>query len=163
MARDILLTQISAGVFDLLTQDDDLVGDESLGTAVLISLFTDARADADDLPPEWKDPRGWWADAMLATASRDFQGVGSRLWLLARQKQTTEVVARAEDYARQALQWLIDDGTVSAVNVTADAPSMGLLTLEVAVTHTDPKATQRSTSRWTISMDEQQISMRAAV
>jgi len=163
MARDILLTQISAGVFDLLTQDDDLVGDESLGTAVLISLFTDARADADDLPPEWKDPRGWWADAMLATASRDFQGVGSRLWLLARQKQTTEVVARAEDYARQALQWLIDDGIVSAVNVTADAPSMGLLTLEVAVTHTDPKATQRSTSRWTISMDEQQISMRAAV
>jgi len=157
------LTQISAGVFDLLTQDDDLVGDESLGTAVLISLFTDARADADDLPPEWKDPRGWWADAMLATASRDFQGVGSRLWLLARQKQTTEVVARAEDYARQALQWLIDDGIVSAVNVTADAPSMGLLTLEVAVTHTDPKATQRSTSRWTISMDEQQISMRAAV
>ncbi|MNY52875.1 Phage protein GP46 [compost metagenome] len=45
--------------------------------------------------------------------------IGSRLWLLRRQKLTTAVAIKAEDFANEAVQWLIDDGVVSAITTTA--------------------------------------------
>lgn len=162
MARDILLTLTDDGVFDLVVQGRDVAGDDSFGTAVLISLFTDARAQTDELPPEWQDPRGWWADAMLAENGGDARGMGSRLWLLAREKQTQSVMARAEDYARQALQWLIDDGLVAAVDVSVANPKNGILALEVEVTHLSPQGVQHSTDRWTVTLDGATITMMRA-
>ena len=41
------------------------------------------------------------------------------LWLLAREKRTPAVLARAELYVREALQWLVDDGVASAIAVAA--------------------------------------------
>ena len=160
MARDILLSPTGDGLFDLVLQGGDLAGDDSLGTAVLISLFTDARADADVLPEGVTDPRGWWADALLAENARSFSGVGSLLWLLAREKQTQEVMARAEDYARQALQWLVDDGLASAVSVFAENPRNGVLGLGIEVVLSSPDADQRSTDRWTVTLDGSSITIR---
>ncbi|MDA8487490.1 phage GP46 family protein [Kluyvera sp. Awk 3] len=79
-----------------------------LQTAILDSLFTDRLARADD-DYEGSDRRGWWGD------SGDESQLGSRLWLLRRQKLTTDVAKRAEEYAREALAWLKDDGVVSDV------------------------------------------------
>lgn len=162
MAKDILLTLTEPGVFDLVTQGHDLAGDGSFGTAVLISLFTDARAQADELPPEWQDPRGWWADALLAENGGDALGVGSKLWLLSREKQTEAVMARAEDYARQALQWLIDDGHAAAVDVRVDNPENGVLALGIEITHRSPQGLQSFTDRWTVTLDGSRITMKRA-
>ncbi|MFV4846653.1 phage GP46 family protein [Edwardsiella tarda] len=79
-----------------------------LQTAILISLFTDRLARADDRF-EGSDRRGWWGD------SGDSVQLGSRLWLLRREKLTTDVARRAEEYAREALAWLKDDGVVGDV------------------------------------------------
>ncbi|EEP97820.1 hypothetical protein yruck0001_9640 [Yersinia ruckeri ATCC 29473] len=59
------------------------------------------------------DRRGWWGDTDTE------QAIGSRLWLLRRQKLTTQVAIKAEDYAREALAWLISDQVVSSINVAA--------------------------------------------
>lgn len=101
----------------------DLLSDDGLTTAVLISLFTDARAkDDDELPSaliseDFPDRRGCWMDS---TSGRANDSIGSRLWLLERSKVTTENLRRAEQYAREALQWMIDEGLASTITTVAE-------------------------------------------
>lgn len=111
-----------------------VVEDGGLRTAVMISLFTDGQARADDAVPDGSDDRrGWWGDL-----PRDGQApdpIGSRLWLLAREKRTEATRLRAEAYAREALAWLVRDGVASAVDVTAawGGAAMDQLRLSVRV------------------------------
>jgi phage gp46-like protein len=99
---------------------------EPLVRAVMISLFTWRRANADDdLPGDLK--MGWWGDN-FSTLSND--RIGSRLWLLGRAKLTTETIAKAREYAQEALQWLVDDGI--AARVVVETERQGLYTLALA-------------------------------
>lgn len=124
---------------DLALQGARLATDEGLKTAVVVSLFTDRRARPDDpLPHGSADRRGWWGDS---AASLDGDRIGSRLWLLSREKQLPEVLARAEEYAREALQWLVEDGVARRVEVEATAPRHGVLALAVVIER--PAATDR--------------------
>ncbi|HEO8935966.1 TPA: phage GP46 family protein [Serratia marcescens] len=88
----------------------DLVSGDDLQAAIIISLFTD-RAARDDDDIDGDDRRGWWGDA------DEENDIGSRLWLLRRQKLTQAVAQKAEDYSREALQWLVIDGVVSSFSV----------------------------------------------
>lgn len=109
--------------------------DEGLETAIIISLFTDRRAEPDDvLPGSADDRRGWWADVFPDT-QRD--KIGSRLWLLLREKQLQSVVNRAREYAQEALNWLVEDGVVKTVNVAASIVRMGVLGLYIEVLRPD--------------------------
>lgn len=96
----------------LLLQDDD-----GLDTAVILSLFTDRRAEDDDqLPSGSDDKRGTWIDS-FADVEGDKQG--SRFWLLDSAKLIPETVNRVRDYCAEALNWMVRDGVAKAVNVTA--------------------------------------------
>lgn len=125
-------------VADLSVQANDLAQETTLKTAVMLSLYLDRRAEAaDQLPPGETERRGWWADgAPVVSGDR----VGSRLWLLAREKQTTTVKTRAERYAREALQWLIDDRVADRVEVAAAFSRLGWLelTVEISRPQSDP-------------------------
>ncbi|EEF78401.1 phage GP46 family protein [Methylophaga thiooxydans] len=106
-----------------------------LETAVIVALFTDRQADSDDVIPDGtNDKRGWWGDA-LASVSGDL--IGSRLWLLQREKQTEPVRKAAEDYADEALQHLIDDEVVDSVQVTASYPRAEWLALDIDIETAD--------------------------
>lgn len=107
----------------------DLVADESLTTAVVLSLMTDRTALASDVPVG-EDRRGWWADAFT---DRDGDHFGSRLWLLAREKQLPQTLVRAEAYVREALQWVVDDGLASGMDVAVFAPQRGWLIAQVVL------------------------------
>ncbi|NCB53153.1 MAG: hypothetical protein EOM54_14955, partial [Clostridia bacterium] len=48
------------GDFLLDNTGADLSSDKGLETAVIVSLFTDRRADGEELPPNEKTKRGWW-------------------------------------------------------------------------------------------------------
>lgn len=123
---------------DWLLAGGSLAADHDLETAVIISLFTDALAGPDDrLPDGSGDRRGWWADT-----GEGLEGpLGSRLWLLAREKQSEETRLRAEGYAREALRWLVTDGVAERVEVTAEWLALGRLGLAVTV-HRRPAAGQ---------------------
>lgn len=105
--------------------DNDVVTTESLLSAVLVSLFTDARAHDDDPVPDELvgDRRGWWGDATNTAMVND--SVGSRLWLLEREKNTAQVVYRAKAYIEEALQWMIDEGVCAAVDVVTESQRVG--------------------------------------
>ncbi|MDD2053841.1 phage GP46 family protein [Pseudomonas putida] len=88
----------------------------ALTRAVQISLFTWRRANVDDVLDD--DQRfGWWGDSFPSVAD---DRIGSRLWLLRRVKLTTQTQLDAEFYAREALQWLIDDGHIRAVDIQTE-------------------------------------------
>ena len=70
-----------AGIGDLVIENDDLKIDEGLETAVLISLYTDARVSDEELPAEEAQKRGWWGDIYPDIPNDQ---IGSKLWLKAR-------------------------------------------------------------------------------
>jgi phage gp46-like protein len=116
---------------DWVVAGPSLAEDDGLETAVVLSLFTDRVAAEGDTTVEPTARRGWWGDAYP-----EVQGdqIGSRLWQLAREKQLPQVLARAELYAREALQWLVDDGVASSVAVQAEQAGQGLLGLAITIT-----------------------------
>ncbi len=100
----------------------------ALTRSVLISLFTWRRANSDDSIDD--DERfGWWGDSFpLVSDDR----IGSRLWLLRRVQLTARTQLDAQFYAREALQWLIDDGHCSAIEIATerlDAQRLNLRTV----------------------------------
>jgi phage gp46-like protein len=120
---------------DLVLENGDLRLDEGLSTATLISLFSDRRARADDqLPGEDGDRRGWPGDAWAEVIGDQ---IGSRLWLLGREKQLAETLRRARDYGHEALAWQIEDGITASVEVIASVPRPGVLGLAITLKRRD--------------------------
>lgn len=107
-----------------------LAEDSGLRTAVLLSLFSDARAEPGDELPDGVSRGGYWGDAYPA---RPGDRWGSRLWLLSRSTITREVLRRAETYAREALAWAVEDGIASRVTATAAPRSAQAFVLEVVL------------------------------
>lgn len=131
---DFALTWKSAAqAADLSVTENDLSTDAGLEGAIMLSLFTDRRADEGDvLPDGQQDRRGWWGDSLPVAVGDKF---GSRLWLLDRSKRLPVVLDRARAYALEALQWLLDDRVAESVTVRAQflpVPLVGL-GLEVSV------------------------------
>lgn len=102
----------------------------SLIRAVVISLFTWRRAATDD-PVDDDERFGWWGDSYPTIAD---DRIGSRLWLLRRVKLTADTQRDAEFYAREALQWLLDDNQVLEVEVISERADSYRLNLRVVLT-----------------------------
>lgn len=97
----------------------------SLLRAVTISLYTWRRAETDDLIDD-EERYGWWGDSYPAIAD---DRIGSRLYLLRRVKLTPQTQRDAEFYAREALQWLLDDGEVIAIDIASERVDVNRLNL----------------------------------
>ena len=109
--------------------------DNPLVRALIISLFSWRRANPDD---DVDDVMGWWAD----TYNQDGDLTGSRLWELLRQKITQTALAAADEYCREALEWLVTDGVAS--EVTATAERSGFDQVDIVVTVQQPGRDQTS-------------------
>jgi len=106
--------------------------EEALLRVVIISLFTWRRAGPDD-PLDDEERYGWWGDSYPSVAN---DRIGSRLWLLRRVKLTAQTRGDAEYYAREALQWLLDDEQVSDIAITSERVAINRLNLGVVLTTT---------------------------
>lgn len=65
---------------------------------------------------------------------------GSRLHLLQRAKNTEQTAALAEEYCKEALQWLIDTGRATRIDVISERDrlqDLHRLRLNIAVTRAD--------------------------
>lgn len=115
MMKDAAIIWID-GFGNLSVDGEDLLIDDSLTNAVIISLFTD-RAVSDDELRDDQSNAGWWGDSFSDSPW------GSRLWLLAREKSLQSVADDAEDYAYESLNWMIDDEFVDSIVATATRES----------------------------------------
>jgi len=120
-------------VIDGQTATLDVAAANPLVRAVLISLFTWRYANADDdLPGDQR--MGWWGDSFPMVPD---DRIGSRLWLLARAKMVPETAARAQEYAEEALKWMVEDGAAARVVVVAELQGQDRLAINSQIYRKD--------------------------
>lgn len=117
---------------------------DDLARAVVNSLFSWARAEEDDEKPG-ESKMGWWADSYSDKGDK----FGSRLWLLMRSSRTSEDIALAEEYALEALQWMLDDNIAAEIKASAELDSFERLNLQIEIVRPDGKSlTARFADVW---------------
>ncbi|MFT4271274.1 MAG: phage GP46 family protein [Pantoea sp.] len=104
---------------------------DPLTRAVVISLFTWRKAGRDDIPEE---DNGWWGDS-YPTVQND--RIGSRLYLLKRQKLTNKTPIKAREYITEALSWLTADGVAASLVVTATRTGLNAMSASVVIVKQD--------------------------
>lgn len=105
---------------DALTDTYVFALEAALHTAVIHSLFTDARADRDDaLPYNATDKRGWVGEAFIPQHDNNTRAYGSKLWLHYYDIATPQVLKAQRFAAQESLGWLIHTGVVDSIDVTA--------------------------------------------
>jgi len=111
MSQDILVKQDANGFFDLRVKDNDFESVDGFETAIIISLFTDARAPSANVEsPERR--RGWVGDILTAEIGRD---LGSTLWLYEQSRITQNILNQIKQAARESLVWMVEDGIAKDV------------------------------------------------
>lgn len=113
------------------TAPGDFRSEQGLATQVLICLMTDRRVEESELR-DGDSNRGWIGDSFdLGEGETE---LGSRLWLLRRSALADGIEQQAEDYAREGLQVMIDQGAIASMDVTATVDkARGQLDLDVAL------------------------------
>lgn len=83
--------------------------------AVLICLFTEAKASPDEMPEYASGQGGCWLDNIPVTINNQKETIswGSKLWLLKRAKMTADELATAELFVAEALKPLVKAGVLS--------------------------------------------------
>jgi len=122
MSVDLKLTKDSEGTYDIGFQaNGDFELEEGFDTAILMSLFQNKRLDESEQPiPQYRG--GWWGN--LLNNDENYQ-IGSKLWALDG-RRTTNTLNQAIDFARDCLQWFIDNGLLKDINVTGEFKTNGI-------------------------------------
>lgn len=140
---DIQLRPDATGIYDIAIENGDFVADDGLETSLIVALLSDARADESQVPqPERR--RGWIGDLVAPVPGYQY---GSLLWLLEQARLTQETLAQAENNARAALNWMVEDGLAQAIDVIALRQD-GSLILDVTVTSPDGSIVRKAFDLW---------------
>lgn len=146
---DIKITFLN-GITEVEVTDTDLEKDAGFETAMLISLFSDARLTLDEINQAHlndNDLRGYWADALSG------ENTGSKLRLLSRSKVTPKLLDQIISYAKEAWQWMIDEGAVKEFKINAQREEDNSITISVQVYR--PNAIESSTFKFSLNWSAQ--------
>lgn len=101
---DLLLEMVGESDYDLAYTGNDLRVDRQLKSAVTLSVYSDAFVDGQ---------RGWWGD----TYQGERPVANCKLWTLMGAKTTHHNRLKAEQYLKDAVQWLIDDEHLDTIEI----------------------------------------------
>ncbi len=117
MARIDLAITRNGDTYDItFNADGDFETTEGLDTGILLSLLEEQRANESEVSTP-QNRRGWLGNDLGDIAVYE---LGSKLWLLQQERLTTDTLNRAVDYARQSLQWMLDDGIATKITLTGE-------------------------------------------
>ena len=111
---DIAIDKNDEGIFDIAIESGDFKKVGGFDTQLKMSLFAERRADSSEQPVA-ELRRGWWGN--LVGVIQGFEN-GSKLWLLEQARLTQDTLNKAVDYARECLQWMVEDGHL--INITVE-------------------------------------------
>lgn len=113
---DIEMSQNSQGILDISFEDGDIKSVSGFESALLLSILVEKRATASEIgAPQFR--RGWWGNEALGF---DDYEMGSKLWLLSQHRRNTQGLNQAITFARDSLQWLLDDNLIDEIRVSAN-------------------------------------------
>lgn len=119
----------------LTSAADAVAHGDQVTTAILLSLYTDRRVDPSEVPAG-TDLGGWWGATFPKKAGHI---EGSRLWLLFAfgGAASEENRRRAEEYAAEALAWMIEDGIFAKIEPVGSIVASDMIELAIAFTEAD--------------------------
>ena len=132
--------------YDISILDGDIKQSGDLESAAIVSLFTWARAAADEVPEN--SPRyGWFGDKVDPDNT---DSTGSKLYLLKREKITDQTMMQAKEYIEQALAWMIADSVASEVSATVirNEKDVNRVDAVVVITRGDRTRTMKFNDLW---------------
>ena len=141
---DATLQELAGGLYDMqIGSDGDILSEDSFDTAIIVSLLTDRRANESEVL-EAQNRRGW-----IGNESTPGIEIGSKLWLFEQSRLNRTAIDGVGVVARDALQWLVDDGhAVSIIAASAVRTATGL-TLEVTIERHNSEVETRFFDLWT--------------
>lgn len=136
-------------------QADSLGGlrsEQSLHTATMLCLFTNARLPDDQTPDDDGYRGGWWGNSIKLDDEPD-EEIGSLLWTLRRSPLTERTAKRAKDICDDALAIIAKQGAVARTVVETELrPSQGLL--GIIVRHFDRDGSERYEQRFGVLWEQ---------
>lgn len=141
---DAVLQELSGGLYDIkIGFDGDIETADAFDTALIVSLFTDARADESEVP-EARRRRGWIGNEYTPGIE-----MGCKLWIpLEQPRLTRSVLNQAQDAARDGLQWFVtDELAVSITDVGVRVEQTGVF-LEVTIQRSPNQIERRFYQLW---------------
>ena len=137
MADIALIWDSANGRADFAIANGDIVMDDGLRTALILSLFCDRVADPSDVIPDGSgNPRGWWGDTPTDGSPIDSTGLdltGSKLWQLVNALQTQDTLNQAQAIVADATRWLVTDGIADSVVCVARYPARGQIEISIGI------------------------------
>ncbi len=114
--QDMLLQKNDDNIYDIVVSNGTIQSVDGLESAILVSLFTDARASSAIVG----DPllrRGWVGNILVQNLERE---LGSVLWLADQARTDQNTLNFFQDEVRNAFQWMLDDNVVSRVTIATE-------------------------------------------
>lgn len=141
---DATLRSLGSGSYDIqIGPDGDVLTEDSLDTAILVSLLTDRRANQSEVPDPMKR-RGWIGNELTPG-----QEIGSKLWLFDQARLSRTGLNEIEGAAIEALQWLVEDGIAVAISgARATVSGTGSVFLEVTIERSQSVTDKRLFELW---------------
>jgi len=137
----------SDGMYDIeFNEEGDFSLTDTLDTALLVSLFLNQRASADQVPNSYLRG-GWWGNLFLNPK------MGSNLWLLNQTVNNSATLNAAITYVEASLQWLLDFGYADDISVTG-SNNRGKLTLKASIFKNGSKITEKAYDLWQNTLKE---------
>lgn len=142
---DLYVERDEDGIYDLVIEDGDLKKTAGMDSAIFISLFTDRRANPDEVADPMKR-RGWCG----TENTPDQQGnVGSGIWLYEQRRLTKGVSEGVRMEAYQCLNWLVFDDLAKTINVEIKPiPEDRSTKLNIAITASNGGVTNTGFQLW---------------
>jgi phage gp46-like protein len=140
---DACLKQIAGDLFDLdIGVDGDILSVDFFDSAIIVSLFAERRANESEVAVS-RLRRGWIGNE----STPDFE-IGSKIWLFEQSRLTITVLNGIIIAARDALQWLVDDGFATAIKSVEAVITPNGINLEVVINRPNSEVDRRFFTLW---------------
>ena len=142
MTTDVVIND-DKGYYDFeWTDEGDISTGETLDTAILMSIFNEARATAAEVP-EAERRRGW-----LGNQSTEGFEQGCKAWEFEQERLTGSVLADLSVVVRNGLQWLIDENIAVSVTVGNAKIVNGAATIDVTLGRSGSEVEKKIYTLW---------------
>lgn len=129
MNQDVRIITRDDGLFDLSIVNSAFDTIEGFETAIIVSLFTDARAPSSVVQTPSRR-RGWVGN--ILTADSGLQ-LGSRLWTFEQARLTPATLNDIAVAAQESLSWLVDRNQAKSISATAVRSGLRDVTINVSI------------------------------
>lgn len=141
---DFKLQKLVTGFYDIdVNLDGDFVSEDAFDTSILVSLFTDARANSSEVAESHR--RRGWAGNLLTPGIE----MGGKIWLWFQSRLQDRDAEGLDDAVNDSMAWFKDDGwTEVAPKAISTITGRDAAKTELVITRPDSVIEKRFFDLW---------------